>query len=179
VANDSDQSSRKAARAWVWPAIIVTLLGLHVALWLGFTYIAVRDPSFAVEPDSYMRSLQWDVTAAQMRHNRELGWSVELETEPAAAIRGDRRFACRIVDRDGKPVGGASVALEAFHHARGNDRQRIQLIEEKEGVYAARPILRKGGTWECRLTVKRGAETFTYTGDHEVRAAGGPTSWQP
>ena len=37
-----------------------------------FAVVASRDPSFAVEPDYYRKSLEWDATAAQARASKPL-----------------------------------------------------------------------------------------------------------
>ena len=85
--------------AWVWPAAVVGSLALFVAMYLTVISIAGRDPHFSVEPDYYEQSMRWDETAAQLRANQALGWSVEVEpdaqagtpTAPAAPSAGCRR----------------------------------------------------------------------------------------
>lgn len=161
-------SSACPPRAWVWPAAVVLLLGVHVAVWIGFATLAVRDPSFAVEPDHYGKSLRWDATAAQQRANEALGWEVRIKTAPGTRALGERRLECHLTDRSGRPVTGARVGLVAFHHARGNDRVKARLVEESDGVYVGHPCMRRTGVWECRLEVLRGRDTFTHVDTHFI-----------
>jgi len=157
----------------VWAAVAAALLGIHAAAWIAFTAIAVRDPGFAVEPDHYRKGMGWDAEAAQLRANRTLGWSASVETGPLEGIPGDRRIACRIADREGLPVAGASVELEAFHHARGGDRFRTALAGEGGGTYAGRLPMARPGVWECRIAVRRGPDRFTHIAIHEIPEGGG------
>jgi len=163
------------SRAWVWPVAVVAVLALHIALWLAVVAIAGRDPSFSVEPGYYEKSVRWDETAAQLRMNRALGWSVEIETEAQAGALGDRRFVCRILDRAQRPIEGARVDLITFHHARAAERAETGLVEEGPGLYVGHPRMARPGLWECRLTVRRGGETFTHVDVHQV----GSVAWRP
>jgi nitrogen fixation protein FixH len=161
--------------AWVWPAAVVGSLALFVAMYLTVIGIAGRDPHFSVEPDYYEKSMHWDETAAQIRANQELGWSVEIEPDAQVGALGDRRLACRIRDRDKRPVRGATVDLITFHHAYAAQRVELALVEESPGVYVGRPRMARPGLWECRLTVHRGVETFTHVAVVQV----GANPWQP
>jgi hypothetical protein len=47
-------------------------------------YLTVADRSFAVEPDYYQQSMDWDARMAQQRRNEQLGWQVELSVADEA-----------------------------------------------------------------------------------------------
>lgn len=159
---------RPGGRSWRWPAALAALLAAHIGLWLGVVAVAGRDPSFSTEPGYYEKAVRWDEAAAQTRANAALGWSIEIDTDAEAGSSGERHFVCRIRDRDGTPVGGASVHLETFHHARAMERIGTGLAEEQPGVYGGRPRMTRPGLWECRLTVRRGGDMFTYLGVQSV-----------
>lgn len=163
----------KAGRAWLWPAAIVAVLVLHLAGWLAVVAIATRDPTLSVEPRYYDKAVRWDEAAAQRRQNEELGWSLQIDADPRAEPRGERRLTCRVLDRAGTPVTGAQVDLVVFHHARAAERQELRLAEESPGLYAARPRMARAGLWEARFTVRRGAETFTHVAVQEVGGSAG------
>ena len=156
--------------AWVWPAAVVGSLALFVAMYLTVISIAGRDPHFSVEPDYYEQSMRWDETAAQLRANQVLGWSVEVEPDAQAGTMGDRRLVCRILDRDKQPVEGATVTLITFHHAYAAQRTELTLVEERPGVYVGSPRMARPGLWECRLAVHRGGERFTHVAVVQVGA---------
>lgn len=145
-----------------WPVIIVVLLAAHVIFWLGIVYIANSDPSFSVEPDYYAKSMLWNATAAQLRKNEALGWSLSTEIGDDAGLRYERTLTCRLADINGRPIAGATISLEAFHHARGNQRFKVAFADRGEGVYGAMLEMRKAGQWEFRYVVNYGDETFTH-----------------
>jgi len=149
---------------------VVGSLTLFVAMYLTVLSIADRDPHFSVEPDYYEKSMRWDETAAQLRMNDELGWAVVIEPEAQAGTLGHRRLICRIFDRDKQPVEGAAVNVTIFHHAYAAQRTELTLSEESPGVYVGTPRMARPGLWECRLTVHRGAETFTHVAVVQVGA---------
>ncbi len=152
-----------------WPLIIAALLAAHVLFWLGMVYIANSDPSFAVEPDYYAKSMKWDATAAQLRKNEALGWSLATEIGEDAGLRYERTLTCRLADINGRPIAGATVSLEAFHHARGNQRFKVAFADCGEGVYGGTLPMRKAGQWEFRYVVNHGDEIFTYKEVRGVR----------
>ena len=161
--------------AWLWPALIAGALTIHAVVCLTVTLVVTRDPSFAVEPEYYRKAIQWDAAAAQLRADKALGWTVKMETGPRSGILGERRLACRLADREGKPIAGAAVEIETFHLARGADRIRGILADEGGGLYAAALKLRRPGLWECRLTVRQGDQVFTHAEDHLVEDG----AWRP
>ena len=174
----SPSAPARPPRYWVWPAMVVSLLALHGTAWLAFTWIAVSDPSFAVEPDHYSKSLAWDQTAAELRESRALGWAVEISAAGEPTVLGERRFACRLRDRDGTLLTEAAVDIETFHHARGNERIEARLAEESPGNYVAVLPIRKPGLWECRLTARRGEDTFRHVVTYAVKAAKERDPWR-
>ncbi len=165
------------SRARRWPAAIVAILVLHSAGMVAVILIATRDPSFSVEPNHYQKALAWDAFSARQRASQTLGWKVEADTETATDDAHTRGIACRILDRVGTPITGATVSLLAFAHARGDERIQVDLVEAKPaeqagpGVYRARAPLLREGIWELRFVARRGAERFTSTLLHTVRNA--------
>jgi hypothetical protein len=113
-----------------------------------------------------------------MRSSSELGWTVQLETDLQTSTPGQRRVACRISDREGDALENATVQLEAFPHARGNERLHATLRSEGNGKYAATIPMRRSGLWEFRLKVSRDKEIFSQIVLHEVPAEEGETVWQ-
>ena len=91
---------------------------------------------------------------------------LDLRTEAKLDAIRTRGLECRIVDGDGKPVTGATVALLAFPHARGEERVRMDLRETDSGLYATRAPMARAGLWEVRLSARRGPDYFTSTVMH-------------
>jgi nitrogen fixation protein FixH len=138
---------------------------------LGFmAWIAVHDPSFAVEQDYYRKAVAWDETRAQEEQNARLGWKVDLDVTP----RGDQLLLrARVSDASGTPIPDARVDVEAFANARASRVLHATLLPE-EGEQAGAVPLVQPGLWEVRLTVVAHGERFTEVVRKLVRP-GGPS----
>ena len=155
-----------------WVGLILALLGGQMILICTMAYVATADGSFAIEPDYYQKGLHWDETAAQIRKNVELGWSVDLTVEDQVSVRGERGLRCRLSDKAGRALDGATIDLVAFPHARGNQRSSATLIPADDGEYATSLRFSHPGVWEFRVIVQRGPETFTQTLLRDVKPPG-------
>ena len=156
----SRQRERRARRFWV--GLILAFLVTQMTLVSIMAYVASSDRSFAIEPDYYQKGLHWDDTAAQLRKNAELGWSLRIELSEQANDRGERTLTCRLTNKVGQPLDGATVDLVAFAHAAGNARSLTTLTPAGDGAYETDLNLARPGVWEFRAVVKRGPETFTH-----------------
>lgn len=155
-------------KGWYWPWIVAGLLLLAIGANGLLLLKATTDPSFAVEPDYYRKALDWGQTQAQARLNSELGWRAEVAVEPETTVPGQARVRTRFTDRDGMPVDGAGITLEAFHNARSAERIEAALVPQGDGAYAADLPMRKDGVWEFRLRAVRGSDIFTAVLDQDV-----------
>jgi nitrogen fixation protein FixH len=125
-----------------------------------FAVVASRDASFAVEPDYYQRSLEWDRTMAQEDANRALGWRIEVQT--AAPPRpGTLRLAVRLTDRDGHDLDHAGVTVEARHGASAATAVTGTFVGADGGRYVADLPLRRAGLWDLRFVVRRAGDLYT------------------
>jgi nitrogen fixation protein FixH len=160
---------------WPWPGVIFLLLGGQMVVITMAVVLSTRDPSFAIEPDYYQKSLHWDEQAAQIRANRALGWHVSLDIAPQDTPAGRRPVTVIVTDTAGRPLDGAGVESILFHHAGGQDRMQASFQPEGAGRYSAKLLLRKAGIWEFRLTIRRGTDVFTTIEQREVagRPGGG------
>ena len=104
--------ARQRRRGLFWILVPVVLLTLSLLGALTTAAIAVSDPSFAVEPDYYKKALHWDQHQTALERSARLGWSVALRTEPAIV---GAELVVELRDRQGQPVEGADVRVEAFH----------------------------------------------------------------
>ena len=155
-------------KGWQWPFAVAALLGGCVLANVVLIVRAVDDPSFSVEPDYYEKGVAWDAHQAQAARNKELGWSVAIDVGPATRDTRRAPVVVQLNGRDGRPVEGASLSVEAFHNARASQVVRGALTEDALHAYAgALPVLRPG-LWEFRLEARRGAELFTAVVDQDA-----------
>ena len=160
-----------AKKSLRWPIAIVGIICLHAAGMVTVIAIATRNPSFSVEPDHYQKALGWDRLAARKQASDLLGWKAEVTTDAQLDGARTRRLECRIVDREGKPVTGATVSMLAFPHARGEERAHVDLREAGAGVYTVRAPMARPGLWELRLSALRGPDLYTTTIMHTASAS--------
>lgn len=147
-----------------WPIAMSAILAGTVALNFWVMHLARSDPSFAVEPDYYARAVHWDDELAQRRRNAALGWRLSSTVSRAAAGAADTaRLRVRLTDAAGRPLGDATVAVEAFAVARSATvhRARLAAADGTTGDYDGRLDMRQPGQWELRVVATRGDDRFT------------------
>lgn len=150
-------------KGWQWPWIVAGLMAVVVGANLILMYVAVSDPSFAVEEDYYQKGLDWDDKRAQDQANDSLGWSLELNVAPLRSADGTNGLTANLTDRDGRPISDAKIYLEAFHNARAALIQKRDLTRDGDGGYSTSLLMRRPGLWEFRFEVSRNEQRFTHT----------------
>ena len=135
-----------------WPVIVCTLLAVPVVANGYLMYRANSDPSFAIVPDYYKKALAWDAHRAEVAASTALGWHVAIEHGPSLRLH--------VADKDGLPVDGAAVTVEAFHNADANHVQTAHLVAAPDHSYAAPLRFDRRGLWELRVSVVRGVDRF-------------------
>jgi nitrogen fixation protein FixH len=139
-----------------WPLLVAGLLIAQVGLGAATAYIAVRDPAHSVTPGYHAKALAWEEQARRQAASDSLGWTAGAEFTA-------NKLHVRLVDRDGLPVRGAAVEAMVFHHARGKEAVKLDLQADSAGVYSAPFHAERAGTWEVRLTARRGGDEFLWT----------------
>ena len=139
-----------------WPLLVAGLLVAQVALGSTAAYLAVRDPAHAVTPGYHAKALAWEDQAKRRAASDRLGWRAGAEF-----VGGELQV--RIIDREGTPVRGAVVEATVFHHARGKEVAKLDLVANEAGVYSAPFHADRAGTWEVRLITRRGDDEFLWT----------------
>lgn len=140
----------------LWPGMVFALIALNFGV-VAVTVYASRaaGSSFAVEPRYDQKALHWDEYVSRRAIERQLGWSVILDSVDAGRVR------VRVLDRDGNPITGARVEIEAFHHARAGRRLTATLAESAQSGYEGALAVDTAGLWQFSITVRRAGDTFT------------------
>jgi nitrogen fixation protein FixH len=155
-----------------WALVPVVLLGGLVVTMLGFVHLALSDPGFAVRDRYYSKALSWDEQIAGDRRSAELGWRAELETVRVAD--GATELALAIRDREGKPVRGARIDVNAFSVARSRRIVRSTFTERTDGGYGARLAMDRGGRWEFAIDATQGPNRFSIVIRRDMAEPGVP-----
>ena len=142
----------------LWPIAIVGVLALTVGANVA-VFIAARDPhAAALEPDYYNKAVAWDSTLAQEHRSEQLGWRVDADLLDAS--RDGATLRVQVLDRDGAPLTGARVRVEAIHNLQADVRVKAVFGDSGQGEYVMKLPLPRAGMWELRLDITRGADRY-------------------
>jgi nitrogen fixation protein FixH len=136
------------------------LLGSMLLGLAALAYIAIDDPSFALEPNYYDKAVRWDRTQAEARQSERLGLQLVLSGPLALKSDGSVELELSVADRANTPLRAATVTLEAFPNAFASRIEHVTLREVSPGVYRGRLSGGKRGLWELRFDVRQGAQQF-------------------
>ncbi|HET9951473.1 MAG TPA: FixH family protein [Candidatus Eisenbacteria bacterium] len=144
--------------AALWPVAVVGALVVTVGANIAILVLANDSDKAVVEPNYYEKAVAWDSTMAQGRRNESLGWSIGATLAPSAV---GARLHANLADREGAPLPGALIRVEAIHNADAARRIEGTLRDAGGGAYEADLPLRHAGLWELRFTVERDGALFT------------------
>jgi hypothetical protein len=156
--NQANEVSTRAGRIWA-----LVPVGLLLCMFAGLgtlAYIAIDDPSFALEPDYYTKAVHWDRSQAQLRENEALGFALEVRQPVVVATDGQAPLELHLTDRAGAPISGARLEVAAFPNAFASRVERLVLQETAPGVYRANLTRGMAGLWELRCDVSVGASHY-------------------
>ena len=159
-----EATASRAGAIWAWvPALLLGAMFVGLG---SLAYLAIDDPSFALESNYYDKAVHWDENQQQARKSQAMGLQVAL-TEPLT-LSETGRIMVQLSVTDGKKLAfaGADVALDAFPNAYASRVQRLVLRELKPGLYVGELSPGVRGLWELRVVVKLG--TLRY--DQVLRA---------
>lgn len=143
--------------------MVFGLLAMNFAIVATTITLASGDAHFAVEADYYQRAVAWDASRAELARSAALGWRVEVDAATARSATGMRTLTVRLIDREGAPIGGATVDGVAFHHGSAGARAETGFVERGPGVYQADVPLLAAGLHEVRVIAVRGEDRFLET----------------
>lgn len=139
-----------AGRGWALAPVV--LLVLCVGGQAVLVAASRSQPGLAVTPHYYEEAQRWDERHAQEQRVADLGWRVDVD------VLAGREVEVRLSDREGAPLRGATVEVQALHPARPDRPWQAQLVERAPGRYAAAASFDRAGAWELQVLVRRGAE---------------------
>ena len=103
-------------KGFLWPAVIVSALAIHVVVSLVVVFIATSDPSYAVEEDYYQKAINWDEKRAQDRTNENLDLNLEFSVSPPEQPGEQPKVELTLENQLGLPLTGAAVSIETFYN---------------------------------------------------------------
>jgi nitrogen fixation protein FixH len=151
-----------------WPVAVIGLAAVVLGANFFLVYLAVSDPSFAVEPNYYQKALDWDEHRSQEKSNLDLGWKFNFNLAMERGPDGTLELRALLFDRDGLPIDNARIKVETFHNAMSAYPLEADLEATGDGAYTAALPIRRPGLWEFRFVVDRDDQRFMQTEIREV-----------
>jgi nitrogen fixation protein FixH len=151
-----------------WPVAVIGLAAVVLGANFFLVYLAVSDPSFAVEPNYYQKALDWDEHRSQEKLNLDLGWKFNFNLAMERGPDGTLELRALLFDRDGLPIDNARVKVVTFHNALSAYPLEADLDANGDGAYTATLPIRRPGLWEFRFVVDRDDQRFVQTEIREV-----------
>lgn len=165
--SNPDAKPVAAWKAYQWPALVVALLAGHMFVIVGALAVAAAMiPAAVTAPAGYEEALAWDKQQAAHRASDALGWKLDFTPTERLEVNGDRHVQLILRDRDGLPVGDATIALTLYHHA--HPQERIERRVEPQavlGVYEVVLPLRNEGLWRLSAVAERDEERLLFDED--------------
>lgn len=110
-----DELQRKNRRsAFRWGTFVVGFLILQLTLGFSAVVLSKSDPTVAVVPDYYQKSLDWDSRKALLAQSEGLNWHALLTCEEGTLV-------LRAVDDREDPIEIADVTISIYQHTRAAD----------------------------------------------------------
>jgi nitrogen fixation protein FixH len=138
----------------VWMKVVIGLAVATVVALIGATVLVgskVREETVVARP--YEEGLHHD---AERAARAALGLAVAVEDE--APVAGAAPLAFRLSDREGRPLEGATVEVEASRPDTSRGEVRAAARAVGPGRYAADLALPSPGAWDVRFDVQRGTD---------------------
>jgi nitrogen fixation protein FixH len=136
---------------WI-PWVFVGCMLLVVAVNGALIYFAMQSWGGLVSNHAFERGVAYNRLIAEAAAEEALGWKADVAYQPAA----DGKAAALVValrDADGRPMGDATIAIEAQRPLEAQAPLAIELRYAGNGRYAGPTDALRAGQWDIRLAV--------------------------
>lgn len=140
-------------KGWHVLAIFVAFFGVVIAVNTGFVVMSVKTFPGEVSVTPYEDGLLYNKTLAQQTAQAKLGWRAIAAADPQGV-------ALEMLDRDGAPVRGLTIAGKLERPATEAGRRMLAFRETAPGRYVA-AAGGLTGAWDLTATARaKAGETF-------------------
>jgi len=150
------QAERRAKRFWV--SLVVTLLGIQLAVGGVAIHLATGDPTVAIVPDYHTNALNWDQEKRVQLAATRLGFQIDVETSDVADDSGHRVILVQVADASGAAADDLVILGTAYHHALAGDVRPFSFQGIGHGRYQSLAPLGRPGLWHLELMLAGAAE---------------------
>ena len=143
--------------SWRWfPAWLIGVMGIVAVVNAYMAYAAVKTFPGEAGTDGFDLSNSYNRVLASEQRQSALGWHVET------GIDSGRHPLLLVVDRDGKPLPGAAVAVAAERPLGPVDHTVLALHDVGGGRLQSDTTL-FSGQWDLLVTVHSGDKVYSTT----------------
>lgn len=115
---------------------------------------------------------QYNRYVDELRQQAALGWRI-MEGWVEKPVAGKpAMFRLRVIDDEGMPVTGATVAVQFLFAADRKQDSAVTLPEVEPGFYGQPISLPQSGAWSLVIDVKRGKDAYEAKGETLVAVSG-------
>lgn len=142
---------------WVWgigAIILATLCANFTMIFIGVS----THPGLVVD-DFYARGKNYfNAEVKRIEDENRLGWKLNVIPPGVKKMDVTQKYRLVALDRDGRPVTGASAELAAFRPSDAAQDFTVPMMEVGAGEYVAEINFTRPGKWDLIATVQRGED---------------------
>jgi nitrogen fixation protein FixH len=136
---------------WRWfPFAIVAALGVVVLVNAGMVFAALHGFPGQAGSEDFALSNHYDAVLQRAEQDAALGWTVKASADGAGLP------VVTLTRRDGRPLQGASLQVDAERPLGAREERHLMFRELAAGQYVADAVLPEPGQWD--LTIAASAE---------------------
>jgi nitrogen fixation protein FixH len=148
----------RPSRSSVVPWLFVVAFGVVIAVNGTMMWLAIGSFSGLYSDHARDRGLHYNQVMAEQRDREALGWIVETSWQAS-----NGRLGLKIMDRVGKALDGAIVAVDLVRPAERRAPMRIAMTEIGGGRFTAAVALPARGNWDADIVIEADGHRFAIT----------------
>lgn len=137
--------------------LIVLVLGVNGT----FIWLSTHHRATLVERDYNVKDQKSSEAAVkELRAQQALAWRADVKKPASIKVSSPAPYQISVADRDGVPVSGGTMVVEAYRAADGSKDFFTAFEEVTPGNYQGYISFPLKGYWELRVRIKRGPDEF-------------------
>jgi nitrogen fixation protein FixH len=148
----------RPSRISMVPWLFVAGFALVIAVNGVMMWFAIGSFSGLYSDHARARGLRYNEVVAEQRARDALGWTIEIGWQT-----GGRQLALIVRDANGRPLSGASVAIDLVRPAEKRAPLGVAMEPQGEGRFVATVNLPALGNWDADIVVEADGRRFAVT----------------
>jgi nitrogen fixation protein FixH len=148
----------RQSRFSIVPWLFVAGFAIVIAVNGTMVWLAVDSFSGLYSDHARERGVHYNQVMAEQRDREALGWTVETTWQASPG-----KLGLKIVDRNGRALDGATVAVDLIRPAEKRAPIRIAMTNTGDGRFAGAVDLPERGNWDADIVVEASGHRFAIT----------------